>query len=51
VMPALVFEPVCVLILDAPASPPHRVWVAEGAGGSVEGDFAKARLGLAPPLA
>jgi hypothetical protein len=51
VMPALLLEPVCVLILDTPMSPPHRGWVPEGAGISVEGDFARARLGLAPPLA
>jgi hypothetical protein len=51
VMSALVLEPVCVLILDTPALPPHRAWVAQAAGHSAEGDFAKARLGLAPPLA
>jgi hypothetical protein len=51
VLPALALQPVCVLILDAPASPPHHCWVTQGAGTSAEGDFAKARLGLAPPLA
>jgi hypothetical protein len=50
-MSVLILEPVCVLTLDTPTSPPHRTWSAEHAGHSAEGDFAKARLGLAPPLA